>query len=230
MSNNEEPQRKTDPCILFLTKWPTPGYVKTRLGAQIGDDRAADLYQAFVHDLLQTLKTLKCVTVCCYDPYVTAEVYENWLGPEHQYQAQEGTDLGQRLDNAFKGMFTLGFQRVIVIGTDSPDMPQDYLQQALTALTSHDATIGPSQDGGYYLIGFSRQGYRSEVFQGIPWSTDKVFEQTRMRLKQQCRVHVLPGWYDIDTLEDLHQLHHRHRQSYFTTSETVAALNKKTRL
>ena len=214
--NKQIPTPDYKSTILFLTKWPEPGRVKTRLGQQIGQARAAQLYSQFVLDLADTLIALPCDTLCVYDPSVAAERFEQWLGPQHTYIAQQGHDLGQRMAEAFSWAFNHHYDHIIVIGTDSPDLPANLLQQALDSLNSHDMTIGPSEDGGYYLIGFSKSGFRKNVFDDIAWSTGQVYQQTCDQINQtDCRVHTLPHWYDVDTQEDLHHLieTHRHRPS-----------------
>jgi rSAM/selenodomain-associated transferase 1 len=221
--NKQIPNQDQTPAILFLTKWPEPGRVKTRLGQQIGQARAAQLYSHFVRDLADTLITLPCDTLCFYDPSVKAERFEQWLGPQHTYVAQQGRDLGQRMAGAFSWAFNHHYDRAVVIGTDSPDLPANLLQQALDALDCHDMTIGPSQDGGYYLIGFSKSGFRQNVFDGIAWSTCQVYQQTCDQINQtDCRVHTLPHWYDIDTEEDLRHLIDTHRDCPSSLPRTMA--------
>lgn len=214
-------------AIVFLTKWPEPGRVKTRLGKHIGQARAAHLYSQFVLDLADALITLPCDTLCCYDPSVEGRRFEQWLGPQHNYIAQQGRDLGERMTQAFSWAFDHHYDPVIVIGTDSPDLPPALLQEALDALNSHDMTIGPSQDGGYYLIGFSKAGFRHNVFDGIAWSTGQVYQQTCDRISQtNCRVHTLPGWYDVDTQADLIHLMDTHKDRPSSLSRTMAWLQE----
>lgn len=212
-------------AVIFLTKWPEPGRVKTRLAKHLGQAKAAELYSHFVLDLANTLGSLPCDTLCFHDPSVEAKRFEQWLGPQHTYQAQQGGDLGQRMANAFSWAFDHHYDHVIAIGTDSPDLPHALLQQALDALTSHDMAIGPSQDGGYYLIGFSKTGFQSAIFDQVTWSTCRVYQQTCDQIKRMgCRVHTLPVWYDIDTQEDLAHVIEMHRHRPSSLPKTMAWL------
>ncbi len=100
--------------------------------------------------------------------------------------------------------YTMGFKRVVLIGSDIPDLPLEFIEEAFTSLNEKDAVIGPSLDGGYYLIGFKDKTFSSQVFKGISWSTERVFEQTTKILEREgLTVHFLKPLRDIDTIEDL---------------------------
>ena len=120
-------------CILVFTKWPEPGQVKTRLARDIGGQHAARLYQLFVQDLYAGLRSLEIRLVCCYAPAHRRTAFRRWLGSDFDYLPQQGQDLGQRMCNAFTWAFDQGLGKAILIGTDSPDLPTDYLSQALAA-------------------------------------------------------------------------------------------------
>ena len=197
-------------CVILFVKYPTPGRVKTRLAEQLGQKRAAEVYKNFVVDILATLANLNVNLKIFFEPADAQQRFQSWLGKEYSYIAQAGGDLGQKMKNAFQCVFADGFSRAVVIGSDSPDMPADFLDSSFTALDSHDAVIGPAADGGYYLIGFSGDSFLPEAFEQICWSTDRVFWQTINTLKKHRRkVHLLPQWYDVDTFEDLKSLQKR---------------------
>ena len=129
------------------------------------------------------------------------------MGEDYLYMPQKGEDLGERMRNGFIQTFAEGFKRVILIGSDIPGLPLEFIEEAFTSLRDKDAVIGPSLDGGYYLIGFRNKTFSPKVFEGIPWSTEKVFEETMKVLeKERLTVHTLPRWRDIDTIEDLKNL------------------------
>jgi len=215
-------------CILFFTKWPEPGQVKTRLGRDIGSHHAARLYRFFVQDLSTQLRRMETHAICCYEPAAKKASFRNWLGDDFDYVAQQGENLGERLVNAFQWAFSHNFGAVIVIGTDSPDLPEDYLYQAQTALAGHDVVIGPSQDGGYYLIGFQKETFLPEAFEDIDWSTERVFHQTKARMNENRRsLHVLPTWFDIDTRSDLGPLIQRSQGKAFAQSQTYAFIGQQ---
>jgi uncharacterized protein len=106
------------------------------------------------------------------------------------------------MKNAFKHSFDKGFERTVIIGTDSPTLPLSYIQKAFDVLKEIPVTIGPTFDGGYYLIGLSEQN--DKIFDDIEWSTSSVFSQTLARIKAtNKRLYVLPPWYDVDTPDSL---------------------------
>jgi rSAM/selenodomain-associated transferase 1 len=115
-----------------------------------------------------------------------------------------GENLGERMKNGFLEAFSMNFKRVVLIGSDIPDLPLEFIEEAFTSLLEKDAVIGPSTDGGYYLIGFKDKSFSPRVFEGIPWSTKRVFEETMNVSKQEeLLVHTLQPLTEIDTIEDL---------------------------
>jgi hypothetical protein len=120
---------------------------------------------------------------------------------------QRGDDLGARILFTFDQLFRQGYTQVIVIDSDTPTLPTAYLEQALSLITAreNDVVLGPTEDGGYYLVGL-RRSYR-ELFDRMPWSTSQVFSETRRRSEQYgLAVACTEGWYDVDTPEDLARL------------------------
>jgi len=209
-------------CVLILVKAPERGRVKTRLAVSIGQDGAVDLYRRFVEDLLTMLDTLGVEVACCYQPAGAEATLLQWLGCHRRLVPQRGVDLGQRMQNAFRYVFEKGMSRAVLIGSDSPDLAPGIIEQALDALQTRDAVIGPSSDGGYYLLGFTAERFLSEVFEDICWSTDCVCDQTLRVLDRYERdVFVLPQWHDIDTRSDLDELIERNRDTEFRSSHTL---------
>jgi uncharacterized protein len=199
-----------DSCIIIFVKAPRPGQVKTRLAKSIGDRQAAQLYRCFTEDVLATVESLELDTLIFFAPATEAACLQGWLGEHQCYIPQQGTHLGDRMAAAFRHSFSLGYQRVLILGSDSPDLPRAFLVEALAAL-QQQAVIGPSKDGGYYTIGFTPNTFCPAVFGALPWSTPQVYSQTLDVLNQHsCPVHILPAWTDIDTFDDLHQFYHRH--------------------
>jgi uncharacterized protein len=210
-------------CIIVFVKAPYPGQVKTRLGQSIGSEAAAQLYRCFTEDVLETVDGLGVSSVIFFAPASDEPVLKGWLG-ERCYRAQQGSHLGERMADAFQQCFGLGFEQVLILGSDCPDLPEDYLTAALEALRQNRAVIGPSLDGGYYTLGFTPSTFCPAVFGPLPWSTDQVFALTVKLLEQQsCPVEVLPPWSDIDTLADLRQFYLR-QQHRSTSSRTLSYL------
>ena len=219
--------RDSKNCVLFFVKHPVPGRVKTRLAEQIGHDIAAGLYRNFVADILTTLKSLDVELRIVFDPPDSKEQFQQWLGKECSYIPQVGLDLGQRMKNAFLQAFSEGFNSVVVIGSDCPDLPVEYPALAFGALDTNDVVIGPSSDGGYYLIGFTREAFGAEAFEQISWSSDKVLEQTVNILKQHSQsLYLLGQWHDVDTLSDLRSFLQRNENSVFSKSSTMCYLSE----
>ncbi len=190
--------------ILFFVKYPEPGQVKTRLAARIGTTHAVELYQCFLDDLSATLANTEHDVIVCYSPdTTTAKAWAQRRFPfAASFCAQRGSNLGERMVNAFQFGFR-AYQKLLLIGSDSPHLPLHILNQAFDALDEYDAAIGPSTDGGYYLIGF-RNRILSSAFQDIDWSTNRVLSQTQNALASENKyVHLLPEMLDIDDDNDL---------------------------
>lgn len=203
-----------DACLLIFIKAPIPGQVKTRLAQTVGQEAATALYQCFTQDILSAVQALAVDQIVFYAPATATDGVKTWLGPDYTYHPQQGQDLGARMAHAFGYCFQLGYRRVLIIGSDSPDLPPDYLAQGLTALSRQQVVVGASADGGYYTLGFTAENFTPEVFTGIAWSTSTVYQQTKRTLQAQQRpIHELRSWYDVDTQTDLYQLYQRLSQS-----------------
>jgi rSAM/selenodomain-associated transferase 1 len=193
--------------LLFFIKNPEKGKVKTRVASAIGDKMAMKLYRRFLLEMLSTLNRGTFLFYLCFHPENSLNDLKDWLGDHYLYTPQMGENLGQRMKNGFVEAFSMNFKRVVLIGSDIPDLPLEFIEEAFNSLGEKDAVIGPSFDGGYYLIGFRDKTFSPKVFEGIPWSTERVFEDTMKILKQEgLLVHTLPRWRDIDTIEDLKNL------------------------
>lgn len=154
--------------------------------------------------MLSTLKERDFPLVICFHPEDALSDLETILGERHRYLPQKGDDLGRRMEHCFGHAFSKGFQRVVGIGSDIPDLPAGIVEEAFASLKAIDSVIGPSLDGGYYLIGFQCGSFLPEAFREILWGTDTVLKQTMDILKRhKLATHLLPIWRDIDTVEDL---------------------------
>lgn len=195
-------------CVIVFAKNPVPNQVKTRLIPTLSPEQAATLYTAFLTDWCETLSKLSEVDlVIAYTPAEAESDLRALIGDSAIYIPQTGTDLGERLTSATQWATGQGYTKILLVGSDSPTLPISYISQAFTQLDSRDITIGPSTDGGYYLIGFSVANVAIAVpfvFEDIAWSTADVFQQTVTRIRSlEATVGLLPPWYDIDTAEDL---------------------------
>ena len=212
----------------MFVKSPEKGKVKSRLAASIGKKSALHLYKCFVDDLLLMLRKGGYPFIICFYPADAGRYIEKWLGKGYAFVPQTEGDLGERMKNAFNKAFSEGFESVLLIGSDIPDLPNRFIDEAFAALRSHDAVIGPSLDGGYYLIGFKKSAFIPSVFQGIAWGTQDVFACTMdIFIRLDCLPYILPQWMDVDTLDDLKALYHNNINNDFAASATMQYLQKE---
>ncbi|OPY13114.1 MAG: 2-phospho-L-lactate guanylyltransferase [Syntrophus sp. PtaB.Bin001] len=213
--------------ILLFVKYPEPGKVKTRLEPLLDSNCAARLYGCFVLDLLETLIGTGYALRIVYDAPGKREEIARLFGEHYDYRPQEGADLGERMKKAFLSSFAEGVTSVVLLGSDLPDLPGAVLKEAFSALEEFDGVLGPSVDGGYYLVGFRREGFCPSVFDGIPWSTENVFPETMSRFHKARRtVSLLPPGRDLDTPEDLWDFRQRNLDTPFARSRTMTLLNR----
>lgn len=193
-------------ALLTMAKHPAPGQTKTRLTPPLSPDQAAGLYESFLRDTLDLMRRVPAVQpVIAYLPAST-EAYFAELAPDFELFLQRGDDLGARLDNAFQHYLGLGYERVVIMNSDSPTLPLVYLLAAFEALTGEvDVTLGPCDDGGYYLIGLKRPAPR--LLREVQMSTPNVMADTlALAAKEELMVKRLPAWYDVDDAISLDRL------------------------
>ena len=173
-------------CVIVFAKNPRPNKVKTRLSPTLSPEQAATVYTAFLVDGCDTLAKLPDVDlIIAYTPAKARSDLQALIGDDALYIPQIGADLGERLTSATQWAAEQRYTKILLVGSDSPTLPIAYISKALTLLDSRDITIGPSTDGGYYLIGFSVEILDTTVphiFKDIAWSTADVFEQTVARI------------------------------------------------
>jgi rSAM/selenodomain-associated transferase 1 len=191
-----------DVLIVFV-KEPRPGLVKTRLLPALDPESAAELYRALAEEeIRQTVpRSGEYTRLFFYAPPSSPEAMSAWL-PGEALVAQQGDDLGARMSAAFDEAFRRGARRAAVIGTDVPWLSRDRVAEAFRALDEHEVVLGPTADGGYYLLALNRS--RPELFRGIAWSTASVLASTVERAAGLgLRVQMLGPLADIDTIDDL---------------------------
>ena len=190
----------TPHSLIVLLKAPVEGGVKTRLAATLGATEAVAIYRGLAERQVRAVPEGWPVTVH-YDPPGSEATMETWLGALRagvRFEAQCEGDLGQRLAHAFAGEFAGGAESVIAVGGDCPALDAEILRAAGAALASAEVVIGPARDGGYYLIGL-RRGSVHRLFEDIDWSTPRVLEQTRARIREAGMIHAeLPVLEDVD--------------------------------
>ena len=197
----------TSIAVVIMAKQPVPGAVKTRLRPLLSDGDSAALYERFLRDRISQVRSLHGATpVIAYTPAASRPFFAE-LAPDFVLLPQVGNGLSTRLTHTFQHLLDMGHEGVIATDSDSPTLPTGYLQQALDCLVASDADVvlGPSDDGGYYLIGLRQ--LHGALFDAMPWSTPRVYDETLRRAAQLgLRVTSLPGWYDVDTAAEFGRL------------------------
>ncbi len=194
-------------CFFIMAKYPTVGMIKTRLGESFNPEKVAQLYLCFLKDTVEKVNGLGVPVFIHYTPDDKKEYFERLFGNNLNYLPQMGDDLGERLYNGFKKIFGQGYDSAIALASDIPDLPEAILDESLKKLTEYNSVIGPSFDGGYYLIGLRKDSASKNLFQGIAWSTETVFNETMKKIKQgKISCHALTPWGDVDQVSDLERL------------------------
>lgn len=194
--------------LLVFARLPEAGKVKTRLAAQLGDERALAVYESMLRDLLAAIGTATPETEIeiLWPPTPTANggLLRRAFGG-HAKAMQTGATLGDRLAMAFSERFFFHRTRkIIAIGVDDPLLPRTLVDHAFALLDSCEYVVGPAQDGGYYLFGCRALSFEPEVFQGIEWGTPAVLTETIRKIAATQRTcALLPERFDIDTADDL---------------------------
>jgi rSAM/selenodomain-associated transferase 1 len=198
-------------ALAVMTKAPQAGRVKTRLTPPLSPEEAASLNTRFLSDtaaaISSTASSGQAQGVGVYTPVGAESAYSGILPGEFILVPQRGDKFGERLIAATDDLLQLGFAAVCLIDSDSPTVPPSAFAQAVEYLShSEDSVVlGPSDDGGYYLIGLKKSHH--EMFDQIDWSTERVLEQTIAAARKiDLPVHLLPSWYDVDDRATLSRL------------------------
>ncbi|MEW6003246.1 MAG: TIGR04282 family arsenosugar biosynthesis glycosyltransferase [Nitrospirota bacterium] len=223
---------------------PEYGKVKKRLAAEIGEEAALKAYESMLNSTIDNVSKLKGVNVYGFfegeniftltlipsrqgqgdinEISIKGRGYSLLSSPERDRvrekqfpcEPQQGYYLGERMYNAIKELFNRGYEKVSLIGADSPDLPLSFIVEAFRRLESYDLVIGPSEDGGYYLIGVNKA--REILFKNVRWGTDTVLRDTiNIADDAAIRYFLLPIWYDIDNLDSLNRWKRNHSMLSF---------------
>jgi uncharacterized protein len=190
-------------CLIIFAREPRAGKVKTRLQRYFSKDRCLRLYKAFLKDIFDTARRIKYVDkVLAYESSTPEARYLRKIAGDFIFYKQKGNDLGEKMNNAFEFAKESGFNKAVLIGSDLPDLPLSRIKQAYKKLDKSDLVLGPSHDGGYYLIGLKKPC--SGIFGDIKWSSETVFMDTLKNAgKNNKTISVLEKWHDIDDLAGL---------------------------
>jgi rSAM/selenodomain-associated transferase 1 len=215
MNNNQDSEN----IIGIMAKYPEEGMVKTRLVPPLTYGQAASLYEAILLDTIETVNKLDPYfkKVIFYYPENKRTYFNNIISSDWLSVAQSGKDLGQRLENAFLG-FKDHISPVIIIGSDSPAIPGQYLTDSIALLQDNNIVLGPTEDGGFYLIAIKdiSRSFIEDLFKNIRWSTSNTLSDIIRNLNMIKKRFALTGkWYDIDTAQDIEKFLSRLNKNNF---------------
>ncbi|TKD60982.1 TIGR04282 family arsenosugar biosynthesis glycosyltransferase [Flavobacterium sp. ASW18X] len=184
--------------LLIFTRNPELGKCKTRLAATVGDQAALDIYNFLLQHTAKVTSQLSCDKAV----YYSEEIWQNdvWDANTYEKKLQEGSDLGEKMINAFKEGFAAGYKNIIVIGSDLYDIQPKDLNHAFEQLGEHDFVVGPAEDGGYYLLGMNK--LLPSLFSNKEWGTDSVLQNTLQDLQKETYF-LLEEKNDVDYFEDV---------------------------
>ncbi len=195
------------PALAVMARAPVSGRTKTRLQPGLTPEQCAAVSQAFLRDTIALTASLPQYTpFLAFTPGKARKLFESLSPTGMELVPQAGGDLGQRMYHLMHSFELKGYSPVVVIGTDIPTLQPTTLLQAIEALKTSDLCLGPSRDGGYYLIGAQHADKR--IFEDIPWSTADVLKLTIRKAKEaRLSLTLLEEYTDIDTFEDLRRLY-----------------------
>jgi rSAM/selenodomain-associated transferase 1 len=194
-------------ALLTVAKRPAAGQTKTRMTPPLAPGTAAALYECFLKDTLSLMRLVPATQqVIAYLPQ-GEENYFQGLAPGFELLLQNGSDLGSRLNHATTHFLAQGYRKVVIMDSDSPTLPVEHLVEAFDVLDDFDLSLGPCEDGGYYLIGLKQPAPRLLV--DVQMSTPYVVDETlALAAEEDLSVHMLPEWYDVDDAAELVRLKH----------------------
>mgnify|MGYP006094210539 FL=1 len=189
--------------LIVYLKNPEPEKVKTRLQPHYSPEEAACLYRGFIEDTVETVSSIgadRCWAA--YTPAGARSGIETFIPSDWNLAPQVGDDLGSRMRQSLNASIATGADRAILIGSDIPSLPGSHITSAISRLDNADVVLGPTNDGGFYLIGI--RSTLPDIFSDVTWSTDNAFEQTAEGIRsKELMMSLIPPWNDIDTPEDL---------------------------
>lgn len=192
-------------AVIIMAKVPRAGNVKTRLQPFLSAQQSADLAACFLEDAIGKVKSMCNQIIIAFAPAAERAYFDRFALSETIFHQQTGSDLGARMSNAFEFAFSQNADSVLMIGTDSPTFPAEFIERAFADLETADAVLGKTADGGFYLIGLTR--LKKEIFENVEWSSAQTLRQTEDNIKRGgLSLKKLPEWFDVDEAADLERL------------------------
>ena len=188
-------------ALIIFTRNPELGKVKTRLAKSVGDESALEIYKFLLKHTVAITKNLNVDKYVFYSENIHRD--DIWDSEIFRKKLQTGTDLGEKMQNAFSELFEMGYEKVIIVGSDIFELGQSDIENAFEVLQTTETVIGPATDGGYYLLGMKE--LNATIFQNKNWGTATVLEETLADLGQKKYV-LLEERNDVDYFEDIKEI------------------------
>jgi len=193
-------------CLIIFAKEPKKGQVKTRLKKALSEGQCLELYKAFLKDIYMMANKVDAdLRILAFEANHRKPEYLRKTFRGFSFYQQWGKDLGERMYHAFNFAKRKKATKTIIIGSDTPTLPPQYIRVAFNCLDQDDMVLGPSRDGGYYLIGLKKN--HKDLYENVRWSSTKVLRETIRNAKRlRKKLFLLKPWYDIDEPKDLRRL------------------------
>lgn len=188
-------------ALIIFTRNPELGKVKTRLAKSVGDESALEIYKFLLKHTVAITKNLNVDKYVFYSENIHRD--DIWNPEIFRKKLQTGTDLGKKMQNAFSELFEMGYEKVLIVGSDIFELGQSDIENAFEVLQTTETVIGPATDGGYYLLGMKE--LNATIFQNKNWGTSTVLEETLADLGQKKYV-LLEERNDVDYFEDIKEI------------------------
>lgn len=188
-------------ALIIFTRNPELGKVKTRLAKSVGDESALEIYKFLLKHTVAITKNLNVDKYVFYSENIHRD--DIWNPEIFRKKLQTGTDLGEKMQNAFSELFEMGYEKVLIVGSDIFELDQSDIENAFEVLQTTETVIGPATDGGYYLLGMKE--LNATIFQNKNWGTSTVLEETLADLRQKKYV-LLEERNDVDYFEDIKEI------------------------
>ncbi len=220
MSFRKDERKKHSNAYVIFTREPVPGETKTRLMPYYTAEQCAELHKCILRDIAEEMRG-RCFDIVVAYTGGTPQFLRNTFGKSVRYIEQRGDGLGERMENAIHDVLDMGYEKVVLTGSDIPELEADTIETSFAMLSVSDVVIGPTSDGGYYLIGLKEPHH--EVFDVKTYGVSTVFEQTVDSIRKTgLKIEIVDEYNDIDTKEDIAQLRRRIAENGWTVCTDTA--------
>ncbi len=212
-------------CLSILVVYPEKKKIKPRLTRDMDPELVSEFFYRFVPEFISRYRYGLYDFNLCIFPEHYRENFIKWLGNDYEMTPQNGKKMNEKIKNCFEGLFNKGYERVILLTSDTPEMPYLSVEKAFDLLIENDVVIGPSNDGSFYLLGMNKNIYDQGIFDDIPNGTGIEFLTIYNRVKQH-KVALLPKCNNIDVIEDIQLLLTEKKNVFFGKSPTMEFLEE----